>query len=179
MAERPVSQGRFDRIPRHRRALLPMILFALCAGLLPAGNAQATAIDGFGPWSATRRHPAIGPEINSRPVQHRAPASLIGSSASYGKTISFAWLMAYQRGLSKLIPSNCPMHPSCSNYSIEAIVRHGPVIGIMMTADRLFHEGTEAKFVPNIVIDGRTRYVDPVENNDFWWHTPETHEEHP
>ena len=61
------------------------------------------------------------------------------------------------------------MIPSCSNYSMEAVRRHGAMLGILMTADRLIHEWDEELRADLIQIDGRTLCADPVENNDFWW----------
>ena len=66
----------------------------------------------------------------------------------------------------------CPMYPTCSEYSRQAIARHGPVIGWMMTADRLLRCGRdETRLAPKIMIDGQLKTFDPVEENDFWWST--------
>ena len=43
----------------------------------------------------------------------------------------------YQRLLSPLLPPICRYYPTCSNYSIEAIERHGVGIGVLMTMKRL------------------------------------------
>ena len=75
----------------------------------------------------------------------------------------------YQVVLSVVVISHCPMLPSCSNYSAEAIKKDGPIWGILLTADRLIHEGDERLYAPEVIVNGQTKYVDPVENNDFWW----------
>jgi putative component of membrane protein insertase Oxa1/YidC/SpoIIIJ protein YidD len=62
------------------------------------------------------------------------------------------------------------MEPSCSNYSIKAIHKHGVFLGVLLTADRLYHEGSIKKTSPHQVTQGRVKYLDPVENNDFWWY---------
>ena len=42
-----------------------------------------------------------------------------------------------------------------------------------MTVDRLIHEGKEETEVsPMVYAHGKWKIYDPVENNDFWWHTP-------
>jgi hypothetical protein len=64
----------------------------------------------------------------------------------------------------------CSHYPSCSKYSLLAIEKHGPIIGFVMTFDRLQHESNEARYSPVVVINGETRVLDPVENNDFWWY---------
>jgi hypothetical protein len=62
------------------------------------------------------------------------------------------------------------MYPSCSNYSKQAIQKHGMIIGWMMTTDRLLRCGRdEMKLSPQIFISGRLNYYDPVEINDYWW----------
>lgn len=38
----------------------------------------------------------------------------------------------------------CPMSPSCSRYSQEALAKHGPLIGLWATADRLMRCGADA-----------------------------------
>jgi putative membrane protein insertion efficiency factor len=43
----------------------------------------------------------------------------------------------YQLLLSPLFPPSCRYLPSCSNYAIEAIGRHGIIVGIGLTARRL------------------------------------------
>lgn len=64
----------------------------------------------------------------------------------------------------------CPMYPTCSQYSLLAMHKHGPFIGIIMTADRLMHEADERDFAPARKVGNRYRFIDPVENNDFWWY---------
>ena len=62
------------------------------------------------------------------------------------------------------------MYPTCSQYSVQAIHEHGPLIGIVMTADRLIHEADERDYAFTIKVGNRYRYADPLENNDFWWY---------
>jgi hypothetical protein len=62
------------------------------------------------------------------------------------------------------------MYPTCSQYSVEAVRKHGPVVGIVMTADRIIHELDEQDHAPLIKVWSRYRYADPVGNNDFWWY---------
>jgi hypothetical protein len=60
----------------------------------------------------------------------------------------------------------CPMYPSCSQYSRQAVARHGIVKGWMMTMDRLMRCGRdETRRAPRILINGKWKYYDPVENN--------------
>lgn len=55
-------------------------------------------------------------------------------------------IRAYQIGISPLIGPSCRFYPSCSEYAIQAIRRHGAVRGVRLTAGRLlrchpFHPG--------------------------------------
>lgn len=52
----------------------------------------------------------------------------------------------YQRTLSRLLPSTCRFQPSCSQYAVEAIERHGFWRGLGLSLRRLlrchpFHPG--------------------------------------
>lgn len=43
----------------------------------------------------------------------------------------------YQRTLSKLLPPVCRFHPSCSEYAVEALQRHGTLQGLKLASLRL------------------------------------------
>jgi len=47
-------------------------------------------------------------------------------------------IRAYKVCLSPLLGQNCRFYPSCSEYSIEAIERHGCVKGIILSVRRIF-----------------------------------------
>lgn len=51
----------------------------------------------------------------------------------------FALLMIriYQRTLSRVLPPSCRFEPSCSEYGIQAIERHGLIQGAWLTAKRI------------------------------------------
>ncbi|MBW2644831.1 MAG: membrane protein insertion efficiency factor YidD [Deltaproteobacteria bacterium] len=76
----------------------------------------------------------------------------------------------YRNYISPIDGKECPMHPSCSRYSIDCFEKHGLIIGWMMTCDRLFHEPDEMEQAPMILVNGHYKFYDPVENNDFWWY---------
>jgi putative membrane protein insertion efficiency factor len=76
----------------------------------------------------------------------------------------------YRKYISTVVGSRCPMYPTCSKYCIDALKKHGPVVGYIMTCDRLMRCGRdEVRLSPTVWINGEKRCYDPVSNNDFWW----------
>ena len=60
--------------------------------------------------------------------------------------ILIAVLSGYKLLISPLLPSACRYYPTCSEYMMEAVARHGVVRGVWMGVKRLcrchpFHEG--------------------------------------
>jgi hypothetical protein len=60
--------------------------------------------------------------------------------------VLIALLRGYKLFLSPLLPSACRFYPTCSEYMVAAIEKHGPVRGIWLGLKRLgrchpFHEG--------------------------------------
>jgi putative membrane protein insertion efficiency factor len=55
-------------------------------------------------------------------------------------------IRGYQRFISPAVPSRCRFHPSCSQYTLEAVERYGLLRGSWLGAKRLvkchpFHPG--------------------------------------
>jgi uncharacterized protein len=48
-----------------------------------------------------------------------------------------ALIRSYQLILSPLLPPSCRYLPSCSDYAVEAIGRHGALVGVGLAARRL------------------------------------------
>ena len=68
--------------------------------------------------------------------------------------------------LSAVRRGGCPMHPSCSQYSRNAVKRYGFVTGWIMTMDRLLRCGRdELKTAPRVFVNGDWKYYDPVDQN--------------
>ena len=129
---------------------------------------QTTHAESWDPWSVINHAPVI------RLSADREPESLDRSEEDVQSIAAtpFLWLLSfYQKVIGPVISGHgrCPMYPTCSQYSVEAIRKHGPAIGIIMTADRLIHEGDEQRYAPLISIGDRNRFFDPVKKNDFWW----------
>jgi putative component of membrane protein insertase Oxa1/YidC/SpoIIIJ protein YidD len=109
-----------------------------------------------------------------------APSSEKKERSSFNPMLS---LVEFYRGpldsLSAVKTGECPMHPSCSEYSVQALEKHGVFVGWIMTCDRLMRCGrSEMKLAPTIYVNGKAKYYDPVEKNDFWWNKAKL-EQHP
>ena len=114
------------------------------------------------PWSVSPTAPVITSAISL----------LISTGSTYvsvSRTVCFGWLAFYQHVLHVVTISHCPMYPSCSNYSIAAVNKHGAFKGVILTVDRLLHENDEQHYATIIQRNGRSLSFDPVEHNDFWW----------
>ena len=46
-------------------------------------------------------------------------------------------ILFYQRCISPFTPPSCRYTPTCSQYAKEAIVKHGPIKGLMLAMKRL------------------------------------------
>lgn len=137
--------------------------FSLChvlrwisVGLLISCTAWAIT-----PLQGIQDRPAIsGPHPSTEPA---VPDGIVA-------TTCHLWLRFYQTWISVVSRSPCRMEPSCSNYALQAIQKHGPAIGVVMTADRLLHEADEQKAMRVVRSPGNAYCPDPVSNNDFWWY---------
>ena len=135
------------------RTLLVMCVGVVCLCV----NGAVEAADVFGPWSVSEQAPVLsGKEYVAVGTSTRSVPSEMGG------TYAYTWLRVYQDYLSVVMTSHCPMYPSCSNYSIQAVRGYGAFKGITLTADRLIHEWTEELEAPVITIGGRTLCYDPV-----------------
>jgi hypothetical protein len=49
------------------------------------------------------------------------------------------------------------------------MARHGDLMGVFMTVDRLMRNVTHVNQPPFVYSHGRRLHYDPVEANDGWW----------
>jgi len=105
-------------------------------------------------------------EIAERdPVPAKTPEVL-----GWGQRVGIQLMTFFIQYISPVDGDRCPCYPTCSDYSRQAIAKHGLLVGGVMTFDRLLHEGDEVHRVPRVRVYGTDRYYDPLENNDFWWY---------
>jgi len=118
----------------------------------------------WGPWSVTERYPvlAIGAEAHKETPREQIFPSV---------TAPFIWAIRFfQIFVTNADGPRCMMYPTCSQYGYLAFKKHGPIVGLFMTADRLMRDNISVEeFYPIIPIHGTFRFYDPVEDNDFWW----------
>ncbi len=131
--------------------------FLLLVAVVVAMSVGAVRAEEWGPW----------PAEEDRPVGKAVDPGVDGT----GSLPLIALVRIYQAYVSPVYGNRCPMSPSCSQYSVDAIRKHGPVVGIVMTSGRLMHEADERKVAPIRKSGERYLFVDPVENNDFWFGT--------
>ena len=74
----------------------------------------------------------------------------------------------FQKYISPVDGQRCAMYPTCSAYSVQAIHRHGALLGTFITVDRLFREGDPGERQVRISKWGYLRFHDPLADNDFW-----------
>ena len=84
-----------------------------------------------------------------------------------------AYLRFFQQVISPVDGARSNMYPTGSAYARQAIKKHGALVGIVLTTERLLHEGNEDQVAPCIRKYGLWRVYDPVEANDWWWYGPD------
>jgi uncharacterized protein len=70
----------------------------------------------------------------------------VAAIASVPRRLLAALIRGYQVAISRFLPPSCRFHPSCSQYALEAVTRHGALRGGWLAARRLarchpFHPG--------------------------------------
>lgn len=107
----------------------------------------------------------------------RAPQSVVHPPRPSAATATVALptgvfdrlLRFYQQVISEVDGARSNMYPTGSDYARRVIKKHGVALGIVLTAERLLHEGNEKQVSPRIRKYGIWRTYDPVEANDWWW----------
>ncbi|MDP1991818.1 MAG: membrane protein insertion efficiency factor YidD [Syntrophales bacterium] len=148
----PCRAGGRNRPPR----LLFVIVITLAAALLSTQSSPADEGLLRGPGKTVRTRAIVaGPTDGTQGILEE---------------IAAAPVLFYQHYLSHLWGQSCAYYPSCSNYALLAIRKHGAVVGTMITFDRLQHEANEGRTSPLILAGGQIKVYDPLENNDYWWY---------
>jgi hypothetical protein len=97
------------------------------------------------------------------PDWEKSPArSSDAGPVNTGSVVLSGALGFYRSFLSPTLGARCPSYPSCSTYALEAVRRHGPLLGAALTSGRLLSEADEAAFAPRILVNGKLYVYDPV-----------------
>jgi len=83
-------------------------------------------------------------------------------------TLQIAFLQSirfYQKWISPIGGGRCGFRPSCSAYGYSAIEQQGPIVGIMMTADRLTRCNIWKAPGPDYTLLPNGKLFDPLSKN--------------
>lgn len=118
--------------------------------------------------AAAQSNPMRAPKTAHR-VTPQTPTTSVPPPSSMALD---AYVQFFQQVISPLDGARSTMYPTGSAYARQAIKKHGALLGVVMTVERLMHEGNESQIAPRIRKYGLWRTHDPVEANDWWWHRP-------
>jgi putative component of membrane protein insertase Oxa1/YidC/SpoIIIJ protein YidD len=107
-------------------------------------------------------HKAIASRDLEKPGQKGTPRSSPDSS------LLIPLIHFYQDHMRTYQVSSCPSYPNCSEYTLQAIRKHGAFMGTFLFIDRMFREFTTAGRPPQVRSRGRSLHYDPLEANDYW-----------
>ncbi|MCG8470899.1 MAG: membrane protein insertion efficiency factor YidD [Desulfobacterales bacterium] len=97
--------------------------------------------------------------------------SVSPSSAEEPSPLLFSLFKSF---ISTIDGKRCDHVPSCARYAKNAVEAHGPVVGTILTCDRLMRcGGDDMEILSKVVVDGSLYVWDPVTENDFWWNKKE------
>lgn len=112
---------------------------------------QASGHDGSEDWDPWQFTQVAAVETGAPPLHALSPQSAFLSS--------LFWV--YRNVISPVNGSNCPMYPSCSRFSLEAISELNPVEGFLATMDRLHRCGHDLHFYDLVLLDDKWLRYDP------------------
>jgi uncharacterized protein len=124
--------------------MIRILAITTCSLILPR---PALAAMDWGPWTAPVKRT---PDSSGAPLQ---PLQI--------------GIRIFQRFISPVDGPRCPMYPTCTAHALEALEKHGPLLGSLMTVDRLLHEGGPAYHTHPLNVGGRIRFLDRLEMNDY------------
>lgn len=121
-------------------------------------------------WGGVFPHAAfaggsIAPSMKGPPALHGHKPSAASSPTSCVQIAFIESIRVYQKWISPIGGDRCGFRPSCSRYGYAAITSQGPVVGLMMTGDRLMRcniwkkPGADYYLLPN------GRLFDPLSDN--------------
>jgi len=145
--ETPILKGL--RIDNKKRT----IILALCAVFFlfaPTSGIYAGFTEG------PMKRPHVDTQTSSS--TRKSPTSCV--QVVFLESIKF-----YQKWISPIGGDRCGFRPSCSKYGYSAVATQGPIVGLMMTAERLTRCNIFKKPGPDYFLLPNGRLYDPLSNN--------------
>lgn len=100
------------------------------------------------------------PRTDVRPIFSKPEIPTSCMQIAFQDAIKF-----YQLWISPIGGNRCGFRPSCSRYGYSAISTQGPVVGLMMTGDRLIRCNIWKSPGPDYFLLPNGRLFDPVQKN--------------
>lgn len=138
-----------------------MVVRLLCCGLLFVGSLC---------WSVHVRAETANPMRAPKALQETRRATSSSPEPGFPAIVFDAYLRFFQQVISPVDGARSTMYPTGSDYARQAFAKHGALRGLVLTVERLMHEGNESQIAPRIRKYGLWRVYDPVAANDWWWH---------
>jgi len=117
------------------------------------------------PEAAAPEAPGGGTTLPTRPLA----ASPSSPATSPITLVAQALIWGYQHILSPVDGATCGFHPTCSAYGMQAVGKHGWLLGSLMALERIVRNHRAERTYPLVRVHGIVRLHDPVEDNDFWF----------
>jgi putative membrane protein insertion efficiency factor len=110
--------------------------------------------------------------VDGSETKMKAPNTRSGQLVSFNESetssVQIAFLQSiriYQKWISPIGGARCGFRPSCSTFGYAAIEQQGPIVGIMMTADRLIRCNIWKESGPDYTLLPNGRLYDPLSKN--------------
>ena len=155
----------FSRLIRPTMLYCGLFCGLLC-GVLALGSPVLAAPPGGG-----MRAPSVrsGPRPPLQLPPHPGWGGVLRSPVKGGqRPLALGLLAAYRLGVSPFNGHNSDVAPVHSLYAVQAVKRHGALLGLLLTAERLLHEPDELRRTPRITEGGRVFHLDPLTANTYW-----------
>lgn len=125
------------------------------------------------PFSSSSKRPAIASLTPASPWGEPAAEARRSRVESAGSSsIIELGFRFYSNHLTKVDGAKCEHRPTCSRYALEAVRKHGAVVGSWLTIDRLLRSNASSSLRSLPILkyhEGRPYFADPVDENDFFF----------
>jgi putative component of membrane protein insertase Oxa1/YidC/SpoIIIJ protein YidD len=113
------------------------------------------------PWSVTKNSPVIEEEVKK---DKSDPYALKASPY-----ISIFWHMKLMKLTYSKSEGTCTFIPPCSEYTKQAILKHGLLIGLVMGFERIMRYHSDYATYDLVKTKSGYKFFDTLGMNDFWF----------